>query len=275
MTEQLLHAELPEQAQLLELRVAIEDTYATGMTSICNHGLDAAELAWMSRPEIGGEQAHTYGDSELDPILQLVNLMRTKPVGPQDVFYDLGSGNGRLAMLVAAISNTALSVGVELSPTRHTQAIAAQEMMVKRSPGDVNHQLFVNRLKYFCSNILDHDLADATLVYSFCLCLDDPFLRRLEERLLERLPAGAHVLLRGKPFPHHDASNPGAFNSNGKRLDLILRQSMYYGYRVAEKGDEHGGRQCSNAAVLRPGLKQIWERLGNSPFHRAVLASEK
>ena len=242
-------------------RIAIETIYAMGPSSMCNHGLGAAELAFMSRSEIGGKTAHVYGDSEMDILVQLLELMRGH-LHAEDTFVDLGSGSGRLTMYFAALTPVAKAIGVELSPTRHAQAIKAQRARaLQLDAGPIEE-----RLEFVCASMLQHDVAGATIVFCFCLCLDAPFLTRLESHLLARLPLGAVVVLRGKRFPRVAQKEPDG-QPLLRRLELRLQHGMYFAYCVVRDGDE-------SREPLRPRLKQTWEDLGTSAYRRAYLVED-
>ena len=243
---------MPLPTDLLKTRVAVEEIYANGLSRASNHGLDEAEIASISTPEHGGTKAHVYGDSSVDWVLHLFRLLAGKPVANDDVFYDLGSGSGKLTLYVHLLTRAALAVGVELSPTRHSQAIAAQSQAAHL----LDHQ---RGLRFIGpSSMLDAELTDATHVYVFNLCFDEPFLQRLRERLIAQLPIGASVLLYGKKLP--DAPSGQA----SKRLELRLRMMMYYGYRVVE------GSTGRAAQVLPLNLTSNTEDLGTTRFVRSV-----
>ena len=245
-------------SELLNRRVAVEEIYANGLSHASNHGLDTAELAFINMPEHGGTKAHVYGDSSVDQVLHLFRMLDGQALSSRSAFYDLGSGSGRLTLLVHLFTPAALSVGIELSPTRHMQATAAQHHS-RHLIDDQRGLRFIGP-----SSMLDVELSDATHVYVFNLCFDESFLQRLGERLIAQLPVGASILLYGKQFP--PGLPFGRTSSNGgKRLELRLRMMMYYGYRIVAEG------RAASASVLRLNLNSKTASLGATRFTRSFL----
>ena len=120
-------------------------------------------------------------------------------------------------------------------------------------------------LDFVCTSMLEHDCSDATRVFCFNMCLSKPFLSRMERHLLAQLPTGACVLLHGLGFPT-DCAAPagGSVAVAGRRLELQLRHTMWYGYRVVADG-------AAATAIKRPRLKRDVQRLGSTRFERVLL----
>jgi hypothetical protein len=70
------------------------------------------------------------------------------------VFYDLGSGLGKMVAHVGLVSESK-SIGIEYSEQRHSGATIMQETFLK------NH----NNISFKNGNVLDFDLSDATVIY--------------------------------------------------------------------------------------------------------------
>ena len=255
------------------VRARLEEIYARGMTRACNFGLGAAELQYLSTPEHGGLNAAVYGDSDVEQVLHLFRLLTRRAAGKGDVFVDLGSGSGRLVLLVHLLTPVAESVGVELSQTRHEAAQAAMAEAIASQLICDGEAACGRKVDLVCSSMLHYDLSDATMVFVYNLCFDDPFLQELEAKLLTQLPVGASVLVRGKAFPLRE---PTETSNSGRRLELQLRLMMFYGYRVVESragGAEPGGRGGARqgvAGILRPDLQSGSVQLGTTRFERSI-----
>lgn len=213
----------------------------SGITATCFSGLGHDELAFVNRSDHGGEAAHVYGDTDVRLVTQLFELMRGVPVSDKDVFFDLGSGDGRLTLSMLVFTPVRAATGIELSPTRHQQALAAQAQARARSLLGAEQG---ERLRLICGNMLaeEHGLDKATLVFCYSLCLDEPFLRQLRAFLTSQLPVGAAVLLRGRPLPASDdtgeqppdepARHRACHLEQSLQTVIINRQHQYFGYRV-------------------------------------------
>lgn len=242
----------------LRISIAVEQIYSAHDLQAASDGLDEQELAFISRPEHGGRTAHVYGATGLGLMLPLFSLLRDgEPLSSADTFADLGSGNGKLTLLMQLLAAPSRSIGVELSTTRHAQAVNA--LYKARCSGLLPRQAS-DGPQFICASMLDVNLHDATLIFVYDLCLDEEFLHRLERHMVSELPLGASILIRGKKLPEASSS----IGMNGKRLELRLRVTMFYGYVVVDDGS------ARPPAVLRPHLRQTTEQLGTSGYERAL-----
>lgn len=105
-------------------------------------------------------------------------MLRLAQVGPGDVVYDLGSGDGRV-VITAAAKFGARALGVEIDPA-----------MVARSRANVAKAGVAERARILHQDIFDTDLSPATVVTLYL----PPYLNlRLRERLL-RLRPGTRIV---------------------------------------------------------------------------------
>ena len=246
----------------LAIRVAIDEIiYGGSLTKKCFDGVPPEELALLSEDD----GCSAYGDTDVD-ILTLFEEVRGRGMSASDVFYDLGSGNARLVISVALLTECAASIGIELSKTRHEQAESAMAELGQRG------ELHVRRPTSFSANagggeielcnasMLERDMADATLVFSYNLP-GKAFLYEMKVHLARTLQQRATVLLRGQQLPPTTGGARGflrdpsswsvaLFVGDGvvdgsmcllvKRLELVLRTELanrmfnLYAYRLHE-----------------------------------------
>ena len=97
---------------------------------------------------------------------------------PDGVFYDLGSGKGKLSMYIA--SNTPLKkvCGIEL----HTERCNESKEKSK--------DLKLNQLSFIESNFLDVDLSDATIVYF----ANEGIPKIICHKIWDKLPKGCFLI---------------------------------------------------------------------------------
>ena len=134
-----------------------------------------------------------YGEITYDSaahILEDLNLSR------QDVFYDLGSGVGKLVMQAYMTTPVKRSVGVELSTTRHkiaetTRAQAATD----------DHISNTRELTFLNQNINSANLSDVTV----CFISGLTFPPQLIQGVMDRLSALDHPVkvISVLPLPEH------------------------------------------------------------------------
>eukprot|EP00873_Tetraselmis_striata_P028752 jgi/Tetstr1/449016/TSEL_036241.t1 len=126
-----------------------------------------------------GAFAWTYGELTYEGASQLQDLIG---VGPEDVFYDLGSGLGRLVLQAHLDWGVARAVGVELSAERHNKGVLAAQRLASQHALDP-----ARRISLINGNLLTADVSDATCVYLACTCWDSDFMTQV----LRVLEAGA------------------------------------------------------------------------------------
>ena len=106
-------------------------------------------------------------------------MLRIAEVGPGDVLYDLGSGDGRV-VITAARQYGAHAVGIELDPLRY---VWCQFLVAILGMGD--------RVRIVYGDFFDIDLSDADVVT--CYLLPETNVR-LEPKLMHELKSGARVV---------------------------------------------------------------------------------
>ena len=137
---------------------------------------DIAQAKAMSPTQ--SDFALTYGELTYEGCTRLGELLG---LGPEDVFYDLGSGLGRATIQAHLQWGVRRSVGVELSAERSGLAQMAKDRL------EQNGQLDDSRpLDLVCGNLLKGGYREATAVYLCCCCWDTDFVSQalavLEER---------------------------------------------------------------------------------------------
>lgn len=75
---------------------------------------------------VGGEDADVYGELRLDAIEALLSELR---LDSSDEVWDLGSGIGKICLQVRLRSDAGHVVGVELSGTRHEEALRLRHLL--------------------------------------------------------------------------------------------------------------------------------------------------
>jgi SAM-dependent methyltransferase len=116
-----------------------------------------------------------FFDVPFVPTPQVVvdEMLRVAGVGPKDIVYDLGSGDGRI-VIAAARNFGATAVGVELD----NHLIYQSEESARLANVD-------SRVKFLQQDFFKTDFSQATVV---TLYLIPPVMKRLRERMLELKP---------------------------------------------------------------------------------------
>ena len=135
-------------------------------------GLACAAGAVYAIPMFGQSQ---FFDVPFAPTPQVVvdEMLRLARVGPQDVVYDLGSGDGRI-IITAARKFGARGVGVELN-----------EHLIYQSEESARQADVEARVKFLQQDFFKTDFAEATVVAMYLL---PGVMKRLRARMLELKP---------------------------------------------------------------------------------------
>lgn len=182
----------PREKDSLEQR--IENLYQ----GISGFGIGSAEEKNIIKQ--GG--APTYGEITYKGLKMLTDKLK---LTSQDVFYDLGSGVGKVVVQVFLDSPAKKCVGIELSPTRYNHAQKVREQLVTVQPtkkATVKKPLKKEReLQFRNQNIANADFSDATVVFMCSTCFSDQFMQDLTEKLA-KLRKGLRVITL-KELPQH------------------------------------------------------------------------
>ncbi len=162
--------------------------------------LVGAGLAYLSLPEEPARSPDVpYVETPLEVIESMLDLAE---VGPDDVVYDLGSGDGRMAL--AAGARGARAVGFELDPE-----------LVKLSRKTAEERGLDQSVSFEVADILELDLSRANVVLMF---LSPRINRELKPKLQSELPAGSRVV--SHIFDMEDWSPDAQETLSGRKIFL-------------------------------------------------------
>lgn len=169
-----------DTVRTLLARAYAESAQVESQSSFTAAKLPDEDIRRMQKLSAGQDQlAWTNGEITFEGALRLGELLG---VGPDDVFYDLGSGYGRLTLQAHLQWGVQRSVGVELSRERHNRALEAK--------GNLQPYLDTARpVDIINANLLECDLSDATCVYMSSTCWNDVFMTQVLRMLEQGAPA--------------------------------------------------------------------------------------
>jgi protein-L-isoaspartate O-methyltransferase len=143
-------------------------------------GLLAFTLALSSSP-----QTRTLAPYVPTPDDVVARMLRLAKVGPTDVVYDLGSGDGRI-VIAAARDFGARGVGIEIDP-----ALVAKATAAAMAAG------VADRVIFRTEDVRTASLADATVVTLYLLAASNVTLRPM---LTRQLRAGTRIVAHDFPI---------------------------------------------------------------------------
>ncbi len=135
----------------------------------------------------------------------VIEILRLARVGPDDVVYDLGSGDGRI-VIAAARDFGARGVGIELDPD-----------LVAESARNARRAGVAERTRFLQQDIFVADTSEATVV---TLYLSPDVNLRLRPKLLSQLKPGSRIV--SHDFPIGDWKPARVVNFKGPERTHVL-----------------------------------------------------
>ena len=122
-----------------------------------------------------------YGEitkSGVDTLLK--EIKKRKSITSDDVFYDIGSGNGKLPIHIALISEFSKVKGIEISDIRYMYS----NHILKNTVGSIDNIEFIN------DDVKNIDISDATVIF----INDVLFSEEDVEHIFEKASKGTHII---------------------------------------------------------------------------------
>lgn len=138
----------------------------------------------LAAPAVWPAAAWARDEPQLDvpyvPTPQKVvdRMIEMAAVGPQDVVYDLGCGDGRL--VITAAQRGARGVGIDLNPTR-----------IEEAKANARAAKVTDRVQFKVGDLFQADVSPATVVTLYLL---PDVNRRLRPQLWKQLRVGSRVV---------------------------------------------------------------------------------
>lgn len=169
--------------------------------------------------------ALTYGEITNEGAIELARIftkfksIKTYPVG-QRIFYDLGSGIGRIVFLITNLIPGLTSKGIELVKERHDTAMVAYNNL-----NDVSLQ---KRVEFINGSLFDKTLTDAAWIFISNLCFSDELNETLSKKFETELQPGTLI-----SFSKSLNLSEDKFESLGKHIIPMTwkEDSIVYIYR--------------------------------------------
>ena len=145
--------------------------------------VEGYSLSSLGKSRIGrdGDPALTYGECTPGAVEEILCAVDAKP---GEVFYDLGSGTGKMVIYAAFLVPLKKSAGIELLPELHQAALdvgAHYDAAVRPHLSDAHQQ---TQIHFRQGDIFAEDFTDADIVVNHCCtCFDDALMQKFEESL--------------------------------------------------------------------------------------------
>jgi CRISPR-associated protein Cas8b1/Cst1 subtype I-B len=125
----------------------------------------------------------TYGETPYSTALSIFNMVKVKD---NDVFFDLGSGTGNVALFINIYFNIK-STGIDLvSYFIEKSNLIAEEMKLEH-------------IRFIKGDFLEEDLSEGTIFYMNCLTFNQELREKLAEKM-NLIKEGSRIISIGYPL---------------------------------------------------------------------------
>ena len=160
----------------------------------CYEGTCGGSVAMHENIRVAGKLESTvYGEITYEGMRLLAEKLA---LTSNDVFYDLGSGMGKLVSYLHLTTPVQKSIGIEMVGQRHSIALGVQEEL--RLAGLLNQR---RELTFIHNNMRLEDFKGATVIYMSSLCFSDELMEALNQKFVQLNPGLRIISLR--PIPLH------------------------------------------------------------------------
>lgn len=135
-----------------------------------------------------------YGEINHESVNKLLKYLNLKS---DDIFFDLGSGVGKLVLHAALATPVMKAYGVELSMSRYLDALAAKKLATSWFPN------IQNRCEFLNEDLLNVDLSKASVIYSCSTAFSEAFMKKIVAHLAHLTHDFRLVTLQDLPNEQH------------------------------------------------------------------------
>ena len=175
----------------------INPIYAETLFNYLYANINGYDISSASRPKTTSSKDLLYGEIPFATWKKIV-----EQANPKDgaIFFDLGSGTGRVVIESHLLFNFRKSIGIELVKGLHDKACEIAETFTKIIKPQINDSITNRELLFINDNILNVDIYEADFIL-----LPHPFKSEndflaLEERFLKQLKPKTKIVTFIRPL---------------------------------------------------------------------------
>jgi len=143
------------------------------------------------------------------------------------VFFDLGSGTGRVVMQSHLLFNFKRSIGLELLPGLHNQACEIALKFAEEIEPDIRDEIGDRELHLLNESFFDVDLSEADLILLNHPIKDRELFLKLEQKFLKELKPGTKIVTIIRAL-----ANPAFKNIGSEKYQFSWGQSTAHFFEV-------------------------------------------
>lgn len=206
-------------------KLVINATYAETLFNYLYSSINGYDVSNHARRKFGSDTSKfLYGELPFTTWQQIVEHVNPKKDG---VFFDLGSGTGRVVVASHLLYDFKKSIGVELLDGLHNKALEVKENFDKTIKPQVEKEVVGRELQFIKSDIFAADLHEADFIFMNHPFKDSDVFMRLEDKFLKELKPGTKIVTIIRAL-----RNPAFKNLGSKTFKFSWGDSTAYFFEV-------------------------------------------
>jgi precorrin-6B methylase 2 len=170
----------------------INSTYAETLFNFLYSNVNGYKVSTDARAKFGGETSNLlYGELPFETFAKIVERINPKPDG---IFYDLGSGTGRIVLQAHILFNFKKSIGIELLDGLHDKALEIKEIFDKNIKLQIADHINIRELHLIKGDLFQQNYSDADFIFMNHPIKDSELFLQLEEKLACELKPGTKIV---------------------------------------------------------------------------------
>jgi predicted RNA methylase len=137
---------------------------------ICGFEIPKTDMAQIKQ----SKGSHVYGEIKHQALNKLLSYLK---LNSNDVFYDLGSGVGKVVLQTGLFTKAQKVIGVELSKSRYEDALLA---LNRASFFDKN---ISHKCNFINDDLMKVDLGQASVIYTCSTAFSETFMNQITKHL--------------------------------------------------------------------------------------------
>ncbi len=166
--------------------------YAESLFNFLYSNLNGYEISNRARADSNLDCSNLlYGELPFETFAEILKKIQPKE---DSVFFDLGSGTGRVVLQAYLMTKFRKCIGVELLGGLHNKAIEVQQNFDKTIRPQIEKYLLGRELHFAQNDLFKVDYAEADLIFMNHPLKDSELFLQLEEKLLKELKPGTKLI---------------------------------------------------------------------------------
>ncbi len=166
--------------------------YAETLFNFLYNDINGYNVSSAARTKfLGDVSTLLYGEVPFQTCKEIIEKANAKK---DSVFFDLGSGTGRVVMEAFLLTDFRKTIGVELLDGLHDKAMEVKAVFDKNIKPEISEHIVGRELNFIHGDIFKIDYSEADFIFMNHPLKDSDLFLQLEEKLLNELKPGTKIV---------------------------------------------------------------------------------